>query len=123
MKKWAKVKGVYNDIKSICESLEQCTKRCDHNLAPISIISPSDYSKRNLNELPPLFMYSQILKEILLGIQHNKNAKEELVKLWRKRCHDNQSQLEIDQGIRAKLPISFVHPVVHSRTFCIFNTQ
>jgi tetratricopeptide (TPR) repeat protein len=92
---WAKVKGVFTRIQPICNSLKQDTKQCDHDLFPISITSSNDYSKRDLNELPPLFMYSQILKEILLEIKYDEHAKEELVELLLVQYYDNEFQWRI----------------------------
>jgi len=61
---WTKVKGLFTEIEPIYSSLKQDTRQCDHSLDFISLVPPGDYSKKNLNELPPLFMYSQILKAI-----------------------------------------------------------
>ena len=92
---WIKMKGTFTQIESICDSLKRDTKQCDHDMMPISIVSPGDYSKRDLNELEPSFMYSQILKEILLDIDHDEHAKKELVQLWREHYCENGSMLKI----------------------------
>ncbi|CAF3348512.1 unnamed protein product [Rotaria sp. Silwood2] len=70
-------------------------KQCDHDLTPISILLPGDYSKRDLNELDPSFMYSQVLKEILLSIKHNEHAKQTLVELCREQYHGREPELRI----------------------------
>ncbi len=62
---WAKVKGIFTQIESICKIFEQDTKQYEHDLLSISIVPPGDYSQRNLNELSPLFMYSKMLKKSL----------------------------------------------------------
>ena len=65
----SKVKGVFNGIKPICEALKRAAHECDHNMVSISFVKPSDGdSKPNLDELDQSFMYTQILKEILLTI-------------------------------------------------------
>jgi tetratricopeptide (TPR) repeat protein len=92
---WTKMKGVFTQIESICKLLEQDTKQCEHDLFSISIVPPGDYSQQNLNELPPLFMYSKILKEILLDIEHDEHAKTEFVQLLREEYRNNASQLRI----------------------------
>ena len=89
---YQKVKGVSHSIKDICELLEEHTRKCDNDYIPIDIISPADYSKINLNELPPSFMYSYILKEILLDIDYNQNSKEDLINFWFLQYYDNESQ-------------------------------
>jgi hypothetical protein len=56
-KEWLKVKGVYTDTVPICEVLKQTTQDCDHNLVSISF-----------DMLDSSFMYTQILKKILITI-------------------------------------------------------
>jgi hypothetical protein len=94
LNKWRKVRGVFSQIESLCNSLKQWTKQCDQDMVSISIVSPTDCTKQDLNELPPLFMYSQILKEILLALEYDKNAKEKLIQLWREQYHGNEPNLK-----------------------------
>jgi tetratricopeptide (TPR) repeat protein len=124
-----KVKGLFHSINDICKSLKQDVKQCDDELPPISIISSYECSKHDLNELPPLFMYSQILKEILLNMDHHENAKEELVHFWYESYHDNEPQIrkigEFERDYHAGLAIhwytreNFVYSVLNRalRTF------
>jgi hypothetical protein len=53
LNEWAKVKGIFIQIELICSLLKQDTRQCDHDMISISILSSSDYSKRDLNELEP----------------------------------------------------------------------
>ena len=69
---WTKVKGVFTDIKPICEELKQHTRQCDRNLIPISFIEVTSDQKPNLDQLPPTFMYIKLLKEILLELDYDK---------------------------------------------------
>jgi hypothetical protein len=63
------VKGVFTDITSICEKMKQAAQECDQNSISISFIKTTDgLSKENLDQLDESFMYTQILKEILLTI-------------------------------------------------------
>jgi hypothetical protein len=39
-------------------------------------------------------MYSQILKEILLDIESDENAKEDLIHFWYEKYHDKKAQLK-----------------------------
>lgn len=65
----SKVKTIFPDIKSICETLKQAIYRYDKNSMSISFLKSTDeVEKKNLNQLDPSFMYTQILKEILLKI-------------------------------------------------------
>jgi hypothetical protein len=68
-KQYSKVEGVFTDITSICEVLKKAAQVCDQNSVSISFISTSDgASSKKLDELDQSFMYTQILKEILLTI-------------------------------------------------------
>ncbi len=69
IQQWSKLKGVYTDITSIYEALQQTAHDCDHSSVSIGFVKPSDeVSKENLDQLDQSFMYTQILKEILLTI-------------------------------------------------------
>jgi len=67
-----KINDGFADIKSICEALKQALKDDDQNAASISFAKPirgtSDTKKDTLH---CSFMYTQILKEILLTIDFN----------------------------------------------------
>jgi Flp pilus assembly protein TadD len=68
-KEWPKVKGVYTDISPICQALKQAALDCDQNSVSISFVKTTDgASNQNLDTLGCSFMYTQILKEILLTI-------------------------------------------------------
>ncbi len=68
-KAWSKVQGVYTDLTSICEALKPAAQECDRNSVSISFVQMADgASKENLNTLDSSFMYTQLLKEILLTI-------------------------------------------------------
>jgi tetratricopeptide (TPR) repeat protein len=90
-KEWRKVKGVLVDISFICDQLKRTTRQCERDLTTISVISPS--STITLNELDPSFMYSQLLKEILLKIEHDDTAKKELIEFCHIQYIDNNIQL------------------------------
>ena len=68
-KKWPKIKGVYTDIKSICDALKQVAQQCEQNAVSISIMDATDtLPNKSLNQLDPSFLYTQIMKEVLLTI-------------------------------------------------------
>ncbi|CAF1458527.1 unnamed protein product [Adineta steineri] len=72
-KEWPKIKGVFTDITSICEALKQAAQQCEQNAISISFMT----SNKKLDQLDPTFMYTQILKEILLTIDfEDKHFKE-----------------------------------------------
>ncbi|UJR35158.1 hypothetical protein I4U23_027927 [Adineta vaga] len=63
-KEWPKIKGIFTEVKHICEALKQAAQQCEQNAISISFVP----SGKNLNQLDPSFMYTQILREILLTI-------------------------------------------------------
>ncbi|CAF3593551.1 unnamed protein product [Rotaria socialis] len=67
---WSKVKGVFTDINLICDALKQSAKDCEHNAIRFTMMDTGkDISRRNLDQLDPMFMYTHIMKEILLEIE------------------------------------------------------
>ncbi|CAF3163550.1 unnamed protein product [Rotaria sp. Silwood2] len=106
----SKVKGVYTDIKPICEALEIDRERCDRAMVSISY-----------NGLDPLFMYTQLLKEALLQIEDDdKKAIKGLVDYCRLEQDIPEDQIEkIEREYRAHTPIwwytaeTFIYPVLN----------
>ena len=67
---WSKIKGVFTEISSICQALKQAAQECEQNAIPISFVATSDIvAGKNLDKLDPPYMYTQLLKEILLSIE------------------------------------------------------
>jgi tetratricopeptide (TPR) repeat protein len=72
-KAWMKVTGVHTSMSTICESIEKVVKQHNHNSIAMSIVLVDEVvSSQNLDQLEPSFMYTQLLKEILLGLDYNK---------------------------------------------------
>ena len=70
--KCSKLKGSFTDVGSICEILKETLKSHEHDEISISFAkSESQNSNTNKNTLDCSFMYTQILKEILLTIDFN----------------------------------------------------
>ena len=120
-KAWKKVKGVDAEITSICKRLQQTTKQCDESLITVSFLALNEAtSTENLDRLDPSFMYTQMLKEILLEIEYS----EKSVKKFTDYCRfgDYGSPITIDQfetGYHAELAIwwytypSFVYSLLN----------
>jgi tetratricopeptide (TPR) repeat protein len=95
-KDWSKVKGEYTQITPICEAIRQAVRQCDQNSIPISFVSTDDgTSDSNLDELDSSFMYTQVLKEIILGTEYNRQSIKDLVLYWRAQNSGNNTQLKI----------------------------
>ncbi|CAF4187157.1 unnamed protein product, partial [Adineta steineri] len=88
-KEWPKIKGVFRDIKSICEALRQGVRQCEQNSISISFVA----SNKKLDQLDPSFMYTQILKEILLTIKFEDKHFKEFITYCREAFIENEYDL------------------------------
>ena len=92
---WCKVKGVFNRIDHIYESLRDAAHICDQNSISMSFIpTPEASSSPKRIQIDPTFMYTQLLKEILLEISFDEpKCIQELVDFSRSRCVTNPTEL------------------------------
>ncbi|CAF1261161.1 unnamed protein product [Adineta steineri] len=86
---WPKIKGVFTDMASICEALKQTTHQCAQNAISISFVAPN----KKLDQLDPSFMYTQILKEILLTIDFEDKHFKEFITYCREAFVENEYDL------------------------------
>jgi hypothetical protein len=94
VKEWPKIKGLFTEISPICEALKQAAHQCEQNAISISFMATDvDVSKRNLDQLDPSFMYTQILKEILLTIKFEQQHIKEFIDYCRNVFADNKDEL------------------------------
>jgi tetratricopeptide (TPR) repeat protein len=94
-KEWPKVKGVYTDIKAICQALKRAAQDCDQNSISISFVKSNDgASNQTLDTLDKSFMYTQLLKEILLTIDFDKEHIIEFLAYCREQLIGNTTELE-----------------------------
>ena len=123
-KKWPKIKGVFTEIKPICNALKEAAQQCEQNAVSISIMDADDtLPNKSLNQLDPSFMYTQIMKEILLTIHFEQQHIDEFIQHCRQAFNGNSSQLEkVDQlsrGYRKETPIwwytleCFLYPMLN----------
>jgi hypothetical protein len=92
---WSKVKGVFTDITPICEALKQTAQNFDQNSVSISFIKSNDSaSNQNLDQLDQSFMYTQILKEILLTIDFDQEHINEFVRFCREQFTGDSGELK-----------------------------
>jgi tetratricopeptide (TPR) repeat protein len=100
-KQWPKVKDVYTNIVPICEALKQAARDCDHNSVSISFIKTTDgASKKSLDTLDSSFMYTQILKEILLTIDFEQEHIDKFLTYCQEQFDDNTTELKNVEKIR-----------------------
>ncbi|CAF3872443.1 unnamed protein product [Adineta steineri] len=96
-KDWNKIKGVHNNIKDICDALKKGVTQINQDSISISFVPANEVvTSENLNQLEPNYMYTQIFKDILLGIEHDHlQAIKNLAVYYRKFYHDNIAQLNL----------------------------
>ena len=94
--KWTKIRGVYKEIPPICEALKPTTQQCEHDSIAMSFISMDNkVSTINLNQLDPSFMYTQLMKEILLEMEDDTTSIPIFTDYCRRIYKDNKRQLDI----------------------------
>ncbi|CAF1367202.1 unnamed protein product [Adineta steineri] len=89
-KEWHKIKGVFTDITSICDALKQTAHQCEQDAISISFVA----SNKKLDQLDPSFMYTQILKEILLTINFQDEHIKEFITYCREAFVENERKLQ-----------------------------
>jgi len=104
-KNYTKIKEVFTDIKPLCEMLKKDVRQSNSDLISFSVITPpTTITENSLNELDKSFMYSQLLKEILLEMTYDNNTKDEFVKFCRLHYEKNESELNIIQEFEKYYP-------------------
>ncbi|CAF0722694.1 unnamed protein product [Adineta steineri] len=87
---WPKIKGVFTYITSICEALKEVALQCEQNAIPISFME----TNKKLDQLDPSFMYTQIIKEILLTIKFNQNHIQDYLNYCRDVFEGNKEEIK-----------------------------
>ncbi|CAF1138424.1 unnamed protein product [Adineta steineri] len=87
---WSKIKGVFTDITPICEALKQAAHQCEQNAIPMSFVG----ANKKLDQLDPSFMYTQIIKEIILTIQFKQNHIQDYLNYCREAFEGNTKEIE-----------------------------
>jgi tetratricopeptide (TPR) repeat protein len=132
IKYYSKIRGFFTQIESICEGLKQDVHQYNHDTIPISFVPLSDSSiDVHLDQLDPLFMYSQLLKEILFELDYNETSIKEFVNYCQDQFAGNEMQLktikQFETDYTCRTPIwwytmeSFIYPMLNRalRTFDI----
>ncbi|CAF4191553.1 unnamed protein product [Adineta steineri] len=93
---WTKIKGVHTNIKEICQALQLAVKQCDQDTIAVSFLTVNEMASiKNLNQLEPTFMYTQLFKEILLDIEYGPKAIQDLAVCCREVFAGNLSELQV----------------------------
>ena len=123
-KEWSKIKGVFTEIAPICEALKQASQQCEQNAISISFVPTSgDGANKNLDRLDPMFMYTQIMKEILLIIKFEPQHFKEFIDYCRDIFEGNKEELvnvnKFERKYRDETPIwwytyeCFLYPMLN----------
>ena len=118
-----KIKGVFTDIAPICEGLKAVIQQCEHNAIPISFMAAGEGENKKLDQLTFSFMYTQILKDILLMIEFHPKHIQEFIEYCRKQFAGIQAELvnveELEKDYCKKTPVwwytceSFLYPMLN----------
>ena len=90
---WQKCRIICQTLESLFQVLNRDLQHIEPDHPPISVFSCADALKRDLNELPAAFLYSQILKEIALGLENSENSIEDLTHHLYEQNIDNEALL------------------------------
>jgi hypothetical protein len=93
-KSWPKVQGIFTDMTTLCESLKRATRQCDEELTDISLVPTSDISGQRLDQLDQSFMYTQLIKEILLKLEYSDKNLDEFAAYCRDKYVNQAKQLK-----------------------------
>ncbi|CAF1581838.1 unnamed protein product [Adineta ricciae] len=107
---WLKVKGTFTEIGSICDSLKQAIQQYEENLMSLSFLTLDNVSDSDQNHVDQTFMYSQILKEIILGINYDVDfAIKHLTEFLREKEEDSsagsENYVKLEREYKLKPPI------------------
>ena len=123
-KDWSKIKGVFTEIGPICNGLKEAAQQCEQNSIAISFMATNDaISNKNLNQLDCSFMYTQIMKDILLTIKFEQVHIQEFIDYCLDAFADNKQELvnvkELQTKYHQKTPIwwytceGFLYPMLN----------
>jgi tetratricopeptide (TPR) repeat protein len=98
IKDYKKIQGIFSDVKIICQKIKENIIPSKTNPIGISFISSNDIHSNDLNRQDPAFMYSQLLKEIILNDdfpESDEETKYEMITYCRNVYKDDQDTLKI----------------------------
>ena len=99
-KESAELPGIYMDIVSIYDALKNTVQDYDHNAFYGSFVKKSEeIADKKLNTLDSSFMYTQMLKDILLTLEFNSGHFKEFIRYCREKFANNAVELRNVQKI------------------------
>jgi hypothetical protein len=124
VKEWPKIKGVFTEISPICTALKEAAQQCEHNASGMSFMPTSDGACNTVSDqLDCSFMYTQIMKEILLTIQFEEQHIQEYIDYCREAFAKNDVELmnirKLERKYRKETPFlwytlqCFLYPMLN----------
>ena len=102
---WSKVKGVFTDMTYINESIKRLLRHYDEDNIPFSCVTEENIMSPNLDQLPPSFMYTQLIKETLFDMEYPEGCVKNLATYCRilseKELFNPQAITKFEQNYRA----------------------
>jgi len=102
--KWAnkekKMKGIFTKIDSIYDAVRRDIRQCEDDLIPFSILSSKYNENENLNISDQLFIYTQLIKEILIEMDYQPNTKLDFADFCSLIYQNNNYQLNLIKEFR-----------------------
>ncbi|CAF4666044.1 unnamed protein product, partial [Rotaria socialis] len=81
---YPKVKGIFTQIVPIIEPITKVVQQYDQDSTLISFFPPRNVSNGESDQAHQSFMYTQLLKEILLEIEYNEQSPKDFATYYRK---------------------------------------
>ncbi|CAF3317558.1 unnamed protein product [Rotaria socialis] len=93
---FSKIQVIGTDIKSICEALQKTIWQPNQSSTSISFLTSSDDgSEQTLEDLDPIFMYTELLKEIILSTQYNTKNRRDFIEFLRAENRTDANRLKM----------------------------
>ena len=103
-KQWIKIKGIFTNMSLLCDILKQTIEEYEKNSISISFLMANNNNNldENFNELQQTFLYTQILKDILLTIKFKKKNFNEFIEYCQQCFINNKTELEMIEKLKCK---------------------
>ncbi|CAF0859200.1 unnamed protein product [Adineta ricciae] len=88
-KVWSKIKGIYTDIASLTDALKQAVQHFEQNGMPVSFVA----STKNFDQLDLSFMYTHLLKEVILTSEFEERQVKEFTDYCQELFAGNDEEL------------------------------
>ncbi|CAF3621146.1 unnamed protein product [Rotaria sp. Silwood1] len=88
-KNWSKIKGIEADFEAICELIKIDAKNIENESIDTSITLNNNAIDQNMDLIDQSYMYTFLLKEILIAMKHDKRSIQEFVAYCRD-SHGNE---------------------------------